>query len=105
MAGRVVLQMDQTTFATARLLWSLGQRGAMPDMVRPLCLPDGGDLKKGTGTEQNFERNPANQQCQHFRASTCSRAICDTNGGKSLVLGSTRYSEVICIQQLIAGHQ
>jgi hypothetical protein len=54
--------MDQTTFATARLLWSFGERGALPDLVRHLRLPAGGDSQKAIETQSDFERNSANLQ-------------------------------------------
>ena len=58
--------MDQTTFATARLLWSFGERGALPDLVRHLRLPIGGDSQEAIGTQPDLERNSTNLQRWHF---------------------------------------
>ena len=46
LAGGIVFQMDQTTFAAKSVLWPVGKRGALADLERHLRLLVGGDIKK-----------------------------------------------------------
>ena len=77
LASRIVLQMDQATFADQSLLRHEPERGQDPGVDRRERLRAGGYRQTRAGTRPEPQRNPANPQPHVIRKNPCFSGVGD----------------------------